>query len=103
MEQHYTIEGIKMVYFMPKEIDHHQAEELNKKMDYLIETNQIRNLILDFSNTEFMDSSGIGVIIGRSKKISYFGGEIYAVNLSERMKKIFLASGLHRIIDIKEA
>ncbi len=102
MEQTYKIEGTKMVFWMPKEIDHHQAKELNARMDQLIEIYQIRELILDFSNTEFMDSSGIGVMIGRSKKIGFYGGRICAMNLSERMGKVFIASGLQQLIEMKE-
>ena len=49
-----------------------------------------------------MDSSGIGVIIGRTKTIGFYGGKVEAVNLSAQVKKIRCASGLHRLINIRE-
>ena len=47
-----------------------------------------------------MDSSGIGVIIGRYKKISYFGGKIFAVNTDARIKRTLMICGLHKVIEI---
>ena len=58
----------------------------------------MKTLVFDFAGTEFMDSSGIGVIIGRSRKMGYFGGEVYAEHLSGRILKIFKVSGLHTLI-----
>lgn len=102
MEQNYKIEGAKMTYYMPREVDHHSAGEMKSKMDMLIDMHGIRELEMDFSKTEFMDSSGIGVMIGRSKKLHYYGGRICASNLSEHAYKLFRASGMHRIIEVKE-
>lgn len=99
METEFEIEGARMKYFMPQELDHHVAAELCEKMDALIETNRIRELVLDFSKTGFMDSSGIGVVIGRSRKLAYFGGTVRAVNLSERMDRLFCVSGLQRMVE----
>lgn len=56
--------------------------------------------MFDFENTKFMDSSGIGVIIGRYKKISYFGGKIFAVNADARIKRTLMICGLHKVIEI---
>ena len=83
---------------MPRELDHHEAGKLRAQTDLLIENYQIRQLVFDFSQTEFMDSSGIGVIIGRCRNMGYFGGEVVAQNLNERVQKIFTISGLHKII-----
>lgn len=102
MEHEYQIEGVRMTYRMPKEVDHHQAKELTNTVDRLIEMHQIRELVFDFSDTEFMDSSGIGVIIGRSRKLGFLNGSVAAVHLNEQMDRIFLASGLNRIINIRE-
>lgn len=69
--------------------------------DLLIDSYHVKRLIFDFTETEFMDSSGIGVIIGRCKNMNYFGGEVMARNLNERVKKIFLVSGLHKIVQME--
>ena len=59
-------------------------------------------IVFDFSNTEFMDSSGIGVIMGRYKKVYMMGGEVWAVHTSERMKKILTMSGVMKIMQLYE-
>ena len=81
---------------------HHKAEEIKKEADRLIDKEHIRYIIFDFANTGFMDSSGIGVIMGRYKKVYMLGGEVCAVHTSERMKKILAMSGVTRIMQIYE-
>lgn len=98
MDNQYEIRDGRLRVFMPRELDHHEAGKLRAQTDLLIENYQIRQLVFDFSQTEFMDSSGIGVIIGRCRNMGYFGGEVVAQNLNERVQKIFTISGLHKII-----
>lgn len=102
MEHSFQISSQQMRYYMPEELDHHVAEELKQELDELIDTYGIRELILDFSKTEFMDSSGIGVVIGRSRKLNFLGGVTLAANLNERISRLFRASGLHHMIARKE-
>ena len=83
---------------MPKELDHHEAGRLKLEADYLIGAYHVRRLVFDFRETEFMDSSGIGVIIGRCKSMGFSGGEVMAMNMNERVKKIFMVSGLQKLI-----
>ena len=92
------MKGGCLTIHMPREIDHHVAGQLRQEADFMIEAGHVRRLVFDFSGTEFMDSSGIGVIIGRSRKIGYLGGDVAAKNLSDRMKKVFQVSGLYRLI-----
>ena len=68
-----------------------------EKIDELIEDNDIKNLIMDFSGVSFMDSSGIGVIMGRYKKIRYADGEIVVIGVNKMIDKIFTMSALYRI------
>lgn len=98
MEMNYEIEGEQMIYRMPKDVDHHCAGVIGKEMDRMIENHGVRRLVLDFSDTDFMDSSGIGVVIGRSRRLHFFQGEIVVQNLSERVARIFQASGLNKIV-----
>lgn len=102
MEKKYFITGDKMHYLMPKELDHHCAKILSVELDSLITTMNIRHIVFDFIRTEFMDSSGIGVVIGRSRQLHYLNGEIKVVNLSDRIRKIFKAAGLFRIVKNEE-
>lgn len=88
---------------VPRELDHHLAVQLKEEADLLIETYHVKTLVFDFSNTEFMDSSGIGVLIGRSRNLSFSGGNVVAVNLSPRVEQIFRISGLQRLITVLPA
>ena len=100
MQNFYDRERGSLTVYMPKEIDHHEAGKLRTETDRLIETYHVRRLVFDFAHTEFMDSSGIGVIIGRCRNLGYQGGEVFARNLNERVRKIFFVSGLQKIIKI---
>ncbi|MGN0142140.1 MAG: anti-sigma factor antagonist [Roseburia sp.] len=98
MDNSYDLQEGKLVVWVPRELDHHEAAKLRAETDLMIESYHVKKLIFDFSRTEFMDSSGIGVIIGRCRNMGYFGGEVMAQNLNERIQKIFTISGLHKMI-----
>lgn len=100
MQEEYQMEGSKMIYFMPREVDHHHSTHIQKTIDHLIDMHQIRTVYFDFGGTQFMDSSGIGVLIGRSRKLGYYGGKVYAQNISGRVERIFAASGLRQLIEV---
>ena len=96
-----VIENYLMVR-MPEEIDHHKSVYISKKADDYIMQSGFGNVVFDFEDTKFMDSSGIGIIIGRYKKISYFGGKVFVINTDTRIKKSLMICGLHKIIEIME-
>lgn len=98
----YLVEENCLTIYLPQEVDHHYAEQMKREMDKLIACKHIKYVIFDFQNTDFMDSSGIGVIMGRYRQIYLLGGEVWAVHASERMKKILNMSGMTRIIQIYE-
>ena len=85
----YKLNGEQMTVFMPKEIDHHVSTMLSKEIDFLVDTHGVRELLVDFEGTEFMDSSGIGVIIGRSRVMQFRGGRICVSHLNKRVEMIF--------------
>ena len=96
----YLIEENCLTIFLPREVDHHQAEEIRKTADSMIEKHHIKYVIFDFSQTEFMDSSGIGIIAGRYKKVICFEGKVYAINVDRHIKRILYMSGLDKMIEI---
>jgi stage II sporulation protein AA (anti-sigma F factor antagonist) len=102
MGKQYQLEGRKLTVYMPKELDHHVAQPLCAKLDTLIETYGVRELEFDFSDTEFMDSSGIGVLIGRSKTMAFSQGKVSARGMGLRVKRIFEAAGLQKMIQVWE-
>ena len=98
----YQVQENCLTIYLPAEVDHHNAEEMKRKADKLIDRNHIKYVIFDFENTDFMDSSGIGVIMGRYKTISLAGGEVWAVHTDARIRKILTLSGVTKIMQIYE-
>lgn len=88
------------IQFAATELDHHIANEVREEIDDILINKQVKNIIFDFKNINFMDSSGIGVIIGRYKKISSESGKVSVIHSSSRVKKIFDLSGMNKIIGI---
>jgi stage II sporulation protein AA (anti-sigma F factor antagonist) len=91
--------GNILLIIMNGELDHHSSENVRVKIDNKIDELGSKNLIFDFSGVNFMDSSGIGVIIGRYKKVSEFGGKAAIINLKPNIKRVFELSGLFKIIN----
>ena len=61
----YQVQENCLTIYLPREVDHHNADEIRKEADAVISRNHIRYVIFDFDRTDFMDSSGIGIIMGR--------------------------------------
>lgn len=83
------------------ELDHHTAEELKNKASQLIELGDIRHIILNLGDLTFMDSSGLGVILGRYKQIQAFGGEMIICAISPSIHRLFEMSGMFKIIRLE--
>ena len=91
-----------LTIYLPGEVDHHNAEEIKKRADNLIAREHVKYVIFDFEQTRFCDSSGIGVIMGRYRKVCMLGGEVWAVHADERIRKILKMSGVLKIMQILE-
>ena len=85
------------------EIDHHSAVSVRSAIDEKLYELRPKMLVMDLSRIEFMDSSGLGLIMGRYALMQKLGGEFAVVNPSSRVQKIFELSGLGRIIKIENA
>ena len=83
------------------EIDHHTAVAVRSKIDEIICEQKPRKTVLDLSEIDFMDSSGLGLIMGRYALMQRLGGELTLKNPNERVVKIFELAGLGRIIKIE--
>ncbi len=82
------------------EIDHHFVDNVKKSIDSQAVQKGYSNIIFDFKNVDFMDSAGIGMIIGRYKFTKKNGGITSVACLSDNLKRIMMVSGLYRIIKI---
>ena len=93
------VRGRSLLIQISKELDHHNAVTIREKADQLIDKNSVNQIIFDFTNSEFMDSSGIGVIMGRYKKLIFTGGKVVVTNVNSSIDRIFKLSGLYKIIE----
>ena len=80
------------------DLDHHITEQIRDEIDEKTEKYRIKTLVFDFEGVGFMDSAGIGLLMGRYKKIKNVGGEIYVSNIGLHLQRIFRMSGLYKIL-----
>lgn len=92
-------QGILVVY-LEGEFDMHSAKEFRDEVDKALDISGAQKILLDFKNVSFIDSSGIGVILGRYKRLTANSGEMIAVNLTPKIKKIFQLSGILGIMKV---
>lgn len=100
MESIYKKEDKLLILKITEEIDHHTTEKIRRKADYEIERYMPRKTIFDFNQVTFMDSAGIGMIIGRYKMIKMLGGSIEMINVKPTIKKVFDMCGIPKLIKI---
>lgn len=99
--KHFIEEKILQIEFT-EEIDHHSCEKIRKRLDYEIQRFMPKKVIMDFQKVTFMDSAGIGLVIGRYKVTSMYGGIMEINNVRPKIKKVFEMSGIHKIVTINE-
>lgn len=83
------------------ELDHHTADELRNRTMDAIENEGIRHIVLNLEQLSFMDSSGLGVILGRYKQIKQLDGEMVVCAISPPIQRLFDMSGLFKIIRLE--
>lgn len=93
-----STEANTMTAFLSGEIDHHSAAAIRDAIDTQIQINRPKLLKLDFSEVTFMDSSGVGLIMGRYKNALTFGGRTEVANMPAFAEKVMRLSGLEKII-----
>lgn len=84
------------------ELDHHTSDRVREQVSEAIEKHGIRHLVLNLENLHFMDSSGLGVILGRYKQIKQLNGEMIICSVTPAVERLFNMSGLFKIIRIEE-
>lgn len=102
MKAEYIKKDKLLILKITEEIDHHSCEKIRKRADYEIQVHIPKKVIFDFENVNFMDSSGIGMIIGRYKLASMLGGKTSMINVKPTIKKVFEMSGVLKLIPIEE-
>ncbi len=94
--------GDLVIAYLIGELDHHSAADVREKIDNVVSYKKPEHLILDFKNITFMDSSGIGLVMGRYRLIQSYKGTLEIRNVTPHTKKIMELAGLGRIAEIKE-
>lgn len=92
-------QGKRLIIKLQGEIDHHTAKELREEMDTLIWRYPVETLILDVGNVTFMDSSGIGILIGRYRIMKKMGGTIRVRGAKDQVDKILEFAGIYQICE----
>ena len=91
-------DGDRVIVRLAGELDHYCAQSVRRDLDKMISDHTIRWLILDFTTLQFMDSSGIGVILGRYRQMRDRGGQVGVIHMTPHIQRIFHMSGLDRVI-----
>ena len=94
-------DGKRITAALYGDIDHHAARSMRQELDEVIAHSRPELLILDLENVGFMDSSGIGLIMGRHTRMQAVGGMLVVREPNERIMKIFELAGLTRIVSVE--
>ena len=98
----FLIQQDKLYVKIAGDLDHHRASEIKDLIDSKIISEGINKLIFDLSGLVFMDSSGIGVIIGRYKLMQSLGGQMHIISSNKSVDKLLALSGIGDIVKVFE-
>ncbi len=102
MKCEFHTDADKLIALLSGEIDHHQVAPVRESIDEKISTDNPKELVLDFTDISFMDSSGIGLIMGRYKKMRELGGCITIKNPSPNTYRVLKLAGMDRLAKIEK-
>ena len=102
MKSIYEKENKRLTFEIHEEIDEYVVQNMRRRIDNEIERYMPKEVIFDFNKVSFMDSAGIGMLIGRYKMMKLIGGSLEVVNISKTVKRILEMSGINKIIPMEE-
>ena len=100
MTLRYQIQDGILRVWLEGELGHHEAICLMSRLSALVEDHLPTQMELDLSALEFMDSSGIAVVVQTARKCAAYGGRLSVSNTPSQAKKVLLTAGIHRLVDI---
>ncbi|MBE6729795.1 MAG: STAS domain-containing protein [Ruminococcaceae bacterium] len=92
-----SVKGSVVTAYLSGELDHHSAREMREAIDGAIELNMPELLVLDFSGIGFMDSSGIGLVMGRFRNLQKSGAQMHITGTSPQITKVMKLAGIERL------
>ena len=95
------VTGEVVTAYLSGELDHHTAKEMREAIDTAVELNMPTLLILDFKDITFMDSSGIGLIMGRYRNLQKTGAELHITETSPNIYKVFHLAGIEKLAKLE--
>lgn len=98
MNVKHFMEDRMLVFEITEELDHHNVEIIRRRADYEIQRFMPKRVVFDFNRVVFMDSAGIGFVIGRYKSVSSFGGKLEMMNVKDNLRRVFEMSGILKMI-----
>ena len=101
MNANIDIQNDALIVFLSGEIDHHSAREIREDIDLKIASSKPQAVELNFKDVSFMDSSGIGLIMGRYRLVSAYGGKIVISNVSSYLRRVMRLAGIDSIVEMK--
>ena len=100
MDQMFQIGDSILTVSLPVELDHPNSQAISQQIDEILQEQYIRGIVFDFGNTTFMDSSGIGMSMGRYKALGMRQDSIRAIRVNRRIYKILNLSGIYKVMKI---
>jgi len=97
------VEKSTLIVRLEGELDHHTSEQVRAKIDAELNKGLVHNLLLNLEELSFMDSSGLGVLLGRYKKVALLEGKMSICCVQASVKKIFELSGLYKILAVYDS
>ena len=97
------LENSRLTVVLTGEIDHHYAKSYIQAIAAKIETYMPEVCVLDFSEVSFVDSSGIAVVINALRSMTQIEGHLLLTGINQQPMKVFRASGIDKLVEIKEA
>ena len=98
MELHGIKKGQTLIVSLSGELDHHSAQTIREEIDAILQDPRIKELVLDLKGVTFMDSSGLGVILGRYRLMSVRGGSVGVQNVSASVDRVLKMAGIYSLV-----
>ena len=96
-----NVTGEVVTAYLGGEIDHHTAREMREAIDTAVELNMPTLLVLDFKNVSFMDSSGIGLVMGRYRNLVKTGAQLHIINAPVQINKMLKLAGIEKLAKLE--
>ena len=98
----YEVKEKTLLVYLPEEVDDHNCRGLQKDTERWLRKYDLQRILFDFSRVSFMDSSGIGILLGRYKRMGELNGDVAVCGVSGRVKRLLHMSGVDRMVKIYE-